>query len=257
MEPALHKDWVNPHSFEWYAQLAELTERYHYSWDSTISEPNGESAFTQEAAMMVPEQTVLDIGCGHGDYAKQWSPVASRMVGVDVTEGYIRKANQNCLPNTAFVLANTKDRLPFDDGEFDCAYNRRGPTSSYLDLKRVLRKGGRLLALHPGDRSGEELSEWLPGLYGRNSEGTPILDHFKKRLEHSGCHELEIESIRAIEYLHKPVDVIHMCCFGQQPAVIKWAATEWLDEIASVFEQYGTNQGLPITHNRYLVRAIF
>jgi hypothetical protein len=35
---------------------------------------------------------------------------------------------------------------------------------TYLDVKRVLKPGGRLLALHPGDHSGAELSALYPNL---------------------------------------------------------------------------------------------
>lgn len=38
--------WLPPHSLEWYMQLNDLQGKYTYSWDSTLTEPNGESIVT-------------------------------------------------------------------------------------------------------------------------------------------------------------------------------------------------------------------
>lgn len=149
LNPAAHPDWVRPHSIEWYAQLGKLTGQYSFDWKSTVTEPNGESMFTHEVSRMVPGKKVLDIGCGHGEFALQWSTVAKHIVGIDITSDFIKQGNQAGRQHVTFITANTKDRLPFEDGEFDCAYNRRGPTSAYLDVKRVSKRGGKLIGLHP------------------------------------------------------------------------------------------------------------
>jgi 23S rRNA (guanine745-N1)-methyltransferase len=199
--PKTHEDWVRPHSIEWYAQLGRLTGQYSFPWKSTKTEPNGELIFTGEVSRMVPGKKVLDIGCGHGEFTLQWSPVVKKIVGVDITSDFIKQGNDLNRKNVSFVTANTKDKLPFADGEFDCAYNRRGPTSAYLDAKRIIKKGGQLIGLHPGDNITAELSEFFPDFFEAAPAGTPVLDTIKKRLGEGGLENAEIETVRSIEYL--------------------------------------------------------
>ncbi|WP_419871479.1 class I SAM-dependent methyltransferase [Candidatus Pristimantibacillus sp. PTI5] len=255
IDPKTHKDWVSPHSHAWYAQLARLTGKYSYSWNSTLTEPNGESIFTDEVSQMVRGKHVLDIGCGHGEFAMQWSPVAKQIVGIDITNDFVEAGNNANVSNVSFVQANTKNPLPFDAEQFDCAYNRRGPTSAYLDIKRVIRKGGRILALHPGDALNNELPGWFPHFFERHPEGTPIKDHIKERLDRGGCADAEIEAIRSIEYFHEPVDIIRMRCFGQKPSVFEMVLEESLPEMTRIFEKHATEKGLPATLERYIVRV--
>lgn len=253
LDPQTHRDWLSPHSIEWYAQLGRLTGQYSYPWNATLTEPNGESQFTEEVSQMVRNKKVLDIGCGHGEYTMQWSAVAKQVVGLDITNDFVKTGNEVNVTNVAFVTGNTKHSLPFHAEEFDCAYNRRGPTSAYLDIKRVIKKGGRCLGLHPGDALSNELPLWFPNLFERQPEGTPIRDQLKERLERGGC-QAEIETVTAIQYLHEPIDIIRMRCFGQLPAVFELMVGECMSDITRIFEKHATDIGLPTTFERYIVR---
>ncbi|GIO91490.1 MULTISPECIES: methyltransferase domain-containing protein [Paenibacillus] len=253
--PKTHTDWVRPHSIEWYAQLGRLTGQYSYSWKSTITEPNGELIFTNEVSQMVPGKKVLDIGCGHGEFALQWSPVVKHIVGIDITSDFIKQGNDAGRHNVTFITANTKDKLPFEDEEFDCAYNRRGPTSAYLDVKRVIKQGGKLIALHPGDHITSELSELFPDFFEPSPSGTPILDNIKQRLQEGGLENAKIETVRSLEYLHEPIDVIRMSLFGQKPSVFESVIQQSMSEITRIFEKNATDKGLPTTFERYIVRV--
>lgn len=255
LNPAAHPDWVRPHSIEWYAQLGKLTGQYSFDWKSTVTEPNGESMFTHEVSRMVPGKKVLDIGCGHGEFALQWSTVAKHIVGIDITSDFIKQGNQAGRQHVTFITANTKDRLPFEDGEFDCAYNRRGPTSAYLDVKRVLKRGGKLIGLHPGDTSASELSDLFPHFFEPSPPGTPVLDHITQRLQAGGLENAEIETVRSVEYLHEPIDVVRVRLFGQKRSVLETVIQQSMSEITRIFERNATDKGLPITFERYIVRA--
>ncbi|OKP92242.1 class I SAM-dependent methyltransferase [Paenibacillus sp. P32E] len=255
IDPTTHKDWMMPHSFQWYAGLGSLTGKYAYPWNSTITGPDAEQIFAQEVAGMVPGKKVLDVGCGHGDFTVGWSPVVQRIVGLDVTADFIHTANSTAPANVSFVTANTKIRLPFEQNEFDCAYNRKGPTSAYPELTRIIRKGGQLIALHPGDRLSPELSILFPGLYGPRQEGTPVLDKIKQRLDASGFAEAEIETVLSTQYLHGPIDLVRLRCFGQTSAVHEMVMESSLPEISRIFAQHQTVHGLPTTVEYYIVRA--
>ncbi|MBB5180956.1 23S rRNA (guanine745-N1)-methyltransferase [Planomicrobium koreense] len=254
MDPTKHPDWLVPHSLEWYGQLSDQKNAYHYSWNSTCSEPNGEMVFDEEVLRMIKGKKVLDVGCGHGEFTLTCSAAAKEIIGFDVIDTFVKAGNQHKRRDASFVLGNAHDGLPFDTGAFDAAYNRKGPTSAYLDLKRVVKAGGAVLGLHPGDQSGEELPEYFPGLF-RRSKGTPILDKIHQRLEKSAFADVSIEILTSTEYLCAPIDVLKLRCFGQHPKIYALLEKEHMAEINRSFERNAQKEGLPITFSRYVVRA--
>ena len=254
INPSTLSDWLSPHSIEWYKQLSNLAGKYEYSWSSTYTEPNGESIFDKEVTCTIKDKKVLDVGCGHGQFTIQCSLLAKEIVGFDVTDTFLKVGKENQKSNVTFVVGNTKNGLPFETDEFDCAYIRKGPTSAYLSLKKVVKKGGIILGLHPGDELGKELPLLFPNLF-ELSQGTPILDMIKQRLEISKFNHTDLEVINSIEYLNSPEDVIKMRCFGQVPTVYKTVKEENLSEVKDIFERNMTKDGLPITLSRYLIRV--
>ncbi|PEL10702.1 class I SAM-dependent methyltransferase [Bacillus sp. AFS017336] len=255
IDPTTHMDWVAPHSIEWYKQLANLYGEYSYTWDSKLTEPNGETNFIEEVTQMIVNKRVLDVGCGHGEFTLICSSIAKEIVGFDVTEDFIKNGNKNKKQNVFFVVGNIKDGLPFESGEFDCAYNRKGPTTAYLELNRVVKNGGKILGLHPGDDLGSELPLLFPNLFESNSEGTPILDNLKEKLNLGRYAYFEIQIVKSIEFLHTPNDVFKLRCFGQKPIIYKSLIEENYSKVKQIFEQNVTKDGLPITFSRYIVRA--
>ncbi|MCH1627710.1 class I SAM-dependent methyltransferase [Ferdinandcohnia quinoae] len=255
LDPTTFPDWLPPHSLEWYKQLSNLQDKYIYSWNSTLTEPNGESIFDEEVAKMIPNKKVLDIGCGHGEFTLKCGGDAKEIVGFDVTDHFVRVGLENKKPNVSFVIGNTKDGLPFEKDEFDCAYIRKGPTSAYPFLKQVIKKGGKVIGLHPGDELGRELPLLFPKLF-EITKGTQILHTIKRRLESSNCSYTRIETINSIEYINSPLDVLKLRCFGQHPTIYEKLKNENLSEISRIFKQNATEYGLPITFSRYIVRVI-
>ena len=255
MDPTSLAGWLTPHSLEWYRQLSLLEGKYVYPWNSSLTEPNGESVFDREVAKMIPGKKVLDVGCGHGKFTLQCSEIAKEIVGFDVTDLFVKEGRANKKSNATFVQGNSKDGLPFRTDEFDCAYIRKGPTSAYPDLKRVIRDGGTIIGLHPGDESNKELPMLFPNLFP-TTKGTPIKDSIQDRLANSGFTSTSLEVINSIEYICSPIDLLKFRCFGQNPSIYETLKEKNLSEVLIVFEQNATEKGLAITFSRYLVRVI-
>lgn len=254
LDPSKHPDWLEPHSIEWYEQLGELYRKYEYPWNSLLTKPNGESIFDEEVFSMIEGKKVLDVGCGHGEFTIQCSSVAKEIIGFDVTNRFVEKGNQNKKTNVSFVLGNSKNGLPFEQNEFDCAFIRKGPTSAYPLLNQVVKKDGKMLGLHPGDDSGKELLNLFPNLFKQNKGNT--LDIIKQRLKNSKLSRTDIEIVNSIEYLQSPIDVLKMRCFGQKKTVFNELRDKNMQRIRNIFEQNAVNDGLAITFQRYIVRAI-
>ncbi|WP_338125004.1 hypothetical protein [Paenibacillus dendritiformis] len=120
----------------------------------------------------------------------------------------------------------------------------------------VVKPGGRILGLHPGDRLSRELPRWFPGFFEPAPDGTPILDRLAHRLAQGGLKQVEIETVASVQYLHDPLDVIRLRCFGQSPVLIAKIIDESLPGIEAIFRRHATAQGLPATYEHYLVRAV-
>ena len=138
--------------------------------------------------------------------------------------------------------------------EFDCAYIRKGPTSGYPYLHTVVKSGGKIIGLHPGDDANKELPELFPNLF-ETSIGTPILDSIHQRLAISNFSYTNIEAVNSAEFIHSPLDILKLRCFGQYPFIYETLKEKDLYKIAKIFEQHATEDGLPITFSRYLIRA--
>ncbi len=220
----------------------------------------GESAeerLTRELSKLIQGRT-LDVGCGHGEYTCRWADHADEVVGYDMTEGFLATANRSYRrPNVRYVLGRTHDGLPFEDGYFDFAYTKKGPTSWYPEAARILRPGAKLLALHPGDGNGEggELGVIFPGLFGMPAPGTPILDRTLQRMAAGSLHVQDVQVLRETTYIPTPGDILAMVCFGQSEPFARWLKAQCYDDIQRQFELHRDEQGIRTTGFYYLIHA--
>lgn len=108
-------------------------------------------------------RTVLDCGYGRGQHLRMVAPYAKKIVGVDlntadVAREYLKDGRIELLQGDLAVIS-----LP---GKFDVVYSvgvlqhTDDPTRSFLNIKRQLRKGGRLI-VWVYSREGNALNYYL------------------------------------------------------------------------------------------------
>lgn len=139
---------------DWYNAIARRNGGYRTTAVFTIEGRSAEDIFEQELIDLLPNfESVLDAGCGHGDFTFKMARFSQSLIGFDnaVEMINIAKASLEETPtsNLSFVYATTKSELPFSDGQFDLIYDRRGPTS-IINHSRILRSGGTIIGIHSG-----------------------------------------------------------------------------------------------------------
>jgi len=126
---------------------------------------------TAEAAAVPPGGLVLDVGTGTGDLALDVAGLDSsaRVVGLDYTAPMLARAPAKAaarrLAERVTWVRGDGQRLPFPDDTFDAVTsafvlrNFADLYSAYADMARVVKPGGRVVAL---EISPDSLPGWRP-----------------------------------------------------------------------------------------------
>jgi SAM-dependent methyltransferase len=127
-------------------------------------------------------EMVADIGCGNGTYLAELSRRGhgGQAVGVDLSAGMLEAA-RGAAPR-AGVLLGDASRLPLADGCADVAlaphmlYHVPDPLAAIIELRRVTRPGGRVLAVLNGADHLRELRQLVAAELGLDvaAEGWPL-----------------------------------------------------------------------------------
>ncbi|MEV4313240.1 methyltransferase domain-containing protein [Actinocrispum sp. NPDC049592] len=109
-----------------------------------------------DAAEITGTDTVLDIGCGSGQTARDAARRAKAVTGIDLSARMLelgrRLATGEHLTNVEFVQGDAQVH-PFPDAHFDVAISRNGvmffgdPVAAFTNIARALRPGGRIALL--------------------------------------------------------------------------------------------------------------
>lgn len=137
---------------EWYDMIARRNGGYKGRSKFTIEGISAETIYENQLINMLPQyQCVMDAGCGHGEFTLRMSKYANKIVGFDNSKEMIKIAKElldsSQVKNVEFVYATTKTEMPFEDGQFDLIYDRRGPTS-IINHSRLLSSGGVIFGIH-------------------------------------------------------------------------------------------------------------
>jgi SAM-dependent methyltransferase len=101
-----------------------------------------------------PGERVLDLGCGAGRFVAALRDAGADPVGIEVAEAALERARR-VAPDADLRLAEPDGALPLEHGSIDLVWCsevlQHVPDTSHLllEVRRVLRRGGRLLFTVP------------------------------------------------------------------------------------------------------------
>jgi ubiquinone/menaquinone biosynthesis C-methylase UbiE len=135
---------------EEYDKIASI---YDQRWNSYIAKTQ---TFLKNWVDIPSEATILDIGCGTGEFESfiLRDKPSLQITGVDISEQMLLVARQKFLahPNISFQLAGASN-LPFTNHSFDIVVSASAfhffddPVSALTEIKRVLKPDGKVYIL--------------------------------------------------------------------------------------------------------------
>jgi SAM-dependent methyltransferase len=153
----------------------------------------GDDHWRQKAlALGIPsEASVIDVGCGPGQWLPPLAATTKRVVGVDINDELLRVARVNTIGlSKVHLFRAAAEQLPFRDKAFDAAlcYSVLMYTdarAAITELSRVLKPGGRLVVGVVG--AGYYLMHLVAGIRCRDLETVryamgPLLSRLRQRL---------------------------------------------------------------------------
>ncbi len=99
-----------------------------------------------EAMRPLPSQSLLDIGCGEGDYTDAFTQLAPEVIGLDISKPAIRLAARRFRDITWLVASGAQ--LPIANGAMDivcCLFTQL----HMAEIHRALKPGGHVLVATP------------------------------------------------------------------------------------------------------------
>lgn len=136
---------------DWYNYIALRNGGYKVNTPYEVVGESAEDVFERELAELIAGKTVLDAGCGHGEFTLKMAKFARSIVGHDFAGEMIRIANrlknEQSADNVTFLESVWGEQLSFAEGSFDVIYSRRGP-GSIVEQSRLLKPGGVVTGIH-------------------------------------------------------------------------------------------------------------
>jgi SAM-dependent methyltransferase len=217
---------------------------------------------------------VLDLGCGHGEFALTLAPRCWTMTGIEREAGYLELAKELAAErgatNITFLQANLagpddEDRdfvgIPLPDDSIDLFINRRGPLlRRYLaEALRVGRPGAVIVGLHPtGNVPAPPWRHQLPAPYQDVFMALPfeeVTGWVTKPLNAAGIADYSLWWIDVPEVLRNPHELYTRLRGLNSRDALSYPEAE--PYLVRIFEQHGSAAGVTLRHQRLLWQAYF
>src|SRR5262245_5416446 len=176
-------------------------------WDHLRSELFGDRFHLQALmALIDPDLTVGDLGCGTGQVSELVAPHVARVVAVDGSTDMVQAARKRLKGlHQVDVRRGDMEALPIDDGQLDVAivalvlHHVPEPARALAEMHRVLKPGGRVVIVDmlPHDRI--EYQQQMGHVWLGFSDRT-----MKKYLEGAGFEKASIATLPADENAKGP-----------------------------------------------------
>jgi 2-polyprenyl-6-hydroxyphenyl methylase/3-demethylubiquinone-9 3-methyltransferase len=119
--------------------------------------------------LVLPEESVLELGCGYGRVLERLAGSCGTLVGIDLSWDSLRMAQRNHALQQAHILQMDAGQLGFEDDSFDtvlCIQNGisafgMDPNSLIGESVRVTRPGGVCIFSSYSDSFWEDRLEWF------------------------------------------------------------------------------------------------
>jgi len=221
---------------DWYNSLAIRNGGYKNNAVFTVEGVSAEDIFEQELISMLPAfNSILDAGCGHGDFTLKMSKYSKSLIGFDNSIEMMRIARSSLphaeLSNIQFVEATTKEDLPFLNEQFDLIYDRRGPTS-IINHSRILRPGGTIFGIHSG-----------------------ALETVKERLLNNSFADIQIREFENAKYRFPDAEEFTKFLSGI-PGNRDYTRPEFKEELEKKIAEHRINGRIELQEYKYIWKAV-
>ena len=149
--------------------------------------------------------TILDIGCGDGYYSRKIKEALSdkTVIAFDISRDAVQLAAKSDLSDSVKWFVGNLEELPIKDKSIDCILNIFTP-ANYSEFNRVLREGGYVIKVIPGNDHLRELREAAKGqLKSGQYSNADVVTYFQKKyavIYHrrlSATYAVTLEEIKA------------------------------------------------------------
>lgn len=223
---------------EWYDMIAKRNGGYRPNAIYILEGLSGEDVFEERLINMLGSyNSVLDAGCGHGEFTIKMGRYAKHIIGFDNSKELLKIAEsilkESGLENVSFVYGWTKgDKpLPFKDEEFDLIYDRRGPTS-IIEHSRILRSGGTIFGIHSAD-----------------------MEKVERKLKENGFKDIEIEVFDEAMICF-PNELEFTKYISSTPGSPDYSLQEYKEELQVKINKSIVNGKLVLKQWRYIWKAV-
>ncbi len=252
------------------AKQAELWGQRPGDW-AAIQEQTGNAGYVYalDELQLSGNETLLDVGCGSGLFCQMACNAGAKITGIDATAELIEQAKAR-VPGVSFSVGEM-EQLPFADESFDIItgfnsfqYAENVP-NALEEAKRVLKPGGRLVAMIWGNREDCEAASFLkaagnlmpPPPPGAAGPFALTEDHrLENILVETGFHILDNNDVSSIwEYADKDTALKGLISSGPVYNAIMFSGLEKVMETiaASIEPHIHQDSGKVIYHNKFRV----